>query len=271
MLQKSGYSLKQKIIFWIEDYLFFPNSFQKIISFLLLPFTFIYLLIILLKRVTTSKTNFGIPIVSIGNIVVGGSGKTPVTIALATAYGDTVNPYGSKTANYVLAAPNGAAGAPTFRALVAADIPTLNQNTTGSAATFTSTTQNSQFNSIGIGTAASGTDGEILATNAITSYYSDDRLKTRKGNIKNALEKVKALNGFHYEANEVAQSLGYEVKPEVGVSAQEVQMILPEIVVPAPINDRYLTVHYEKLIPLLIEAIKEQQVQIEELKSKLGN
>ncbi len=86
MLQKSGYSLKQKLIFWIEDYLFFPNSFQKIISFLLLPFTFIYLLIILLKRVTTSKTNFGIPIVSIGNIVVGGSGKTPVTIALAKKY-----------------------------------------------------------------------------------------------------------------------------------------------------------------------------------------
>lgn len=60
-----------------------------------------------------------------------------VTINLATAYGDTLNPYASKTANNFLAAPNGTAGAPTFRAIAAADIPTLNQNTTGNAATAT--------------------------------------------------------------------------------------------------------------------------------------
>ena len=57
------------------------------------------------------------------------------TIALASGYGDTQNPYASKTANYFLASPNGSAGVPTFRAIVAADIPTLNQNTTGTAAT----------------------------------------------------------------------------------------------------------------------------------------
>ena len=62
------------------------------------------------------------------------NGSSAVTIALAASYGDTQNPYASKTANYVLAAPNGSAGAPTFRALVSADIPTLNQNTTGYAA-----------------------------------------------------------------------------------------------------------------------------------------
>ena len=62
-----------------------------------------------------------------------------VTIGLATAYGDTLNPYASKTANNFLAAPNGAAGVPTFRAIVAADIPTLNQNTTGTAANVTGT------------------------------------------------------------------------------------------------------------------------------------
>jgi hypothetical protein len=56
-----------------------------------------------------------------------------VTVSLASGYGDTQNPYASKTANFFLAAPNGTAGAPTFRAIVAADIPTLNQNTTGSA------------------------------------------------------------------------------------------------------------------------------------------
>jgi hypothetical protein len=65
------------------------------------------------------------------------TGTTTPVISLATAYGDTQNPYASKTANYFLAAPNGSSGAPTFRAVVAADIPTLNQNTTGNAGTVT--------------------------------------------------------------------------------------------------------------------------------------
>jgi hypothetical protein len=68
--------------------------------------------------------------------VVSSGGNTPA-ISLAASYGDTQNPYASKTANNFLAAPNGSAGAPTFRAIVAADIPTLNQNTTGTAANVT--------------------------------------------------------------------------------------------------------------------------------------
>lgn len=78
--------MKQKLHLWIEDYLFFPNTFQKIISFLLLPLTFIYMLIILTKRAMAKPIEFGIPIISIGNIIVGGSGKTPVTIKLASKY-----------------------------------------------------------------------------------------------------------------------------------------------------------------------------------------
>ena len=58
-------------------------------------------------------------------------------VSASAGYGDTQNPYTSKTANTFLSAPNGSAGSPTFRAIVAADIPTLNQNTTGSAATLT--------------------------------------------------------------------------------------------------------------------------------------
>lgn len=65
-------------------------------------------------------------------------GATPA-ISLSASYGDTLNPYASKTANFVLAAPNGSAGVPTFRAVVAADIPTLNQNTTGTASNVTGT------------------------------------------------------------------------------------------------------------------------------------
>jgi len=67
------------------------------------------------------------------------SGGTSPVISINANYGDTQNPYASKTQNYVLAAPNGTGGVPTFRALVAADIPTLNQNTTGTAADLSAT------------------------------------------------------------------------------------------------------------------------------------
>ena len=70
--------------------------------------------------------------------IVSSGGSTPA-ISLASAYGDTLNPYASKTANYILAAPNGTAGVPTFRAVLPADIPTLNQNTTGTAGNVTGT------------------------------------------------------------------------------------------------------------------------------------
>ena len=125
-----------------------------------------------------------------------------------------------------------------------------------------------QFGSFGVGTGASGTSGEIRATNNVTAYYSDERLKTKLGNIGNALAKVESLSGFYYEANEIAQALGYEVKKEVGVSAQEVQAIMPEVVAPAPIDDKYLTVRYEKLVPLLIEAIKELSEKVKILEAK---
>ena len=81
--------------------------------------------------------NNGVTSVATNNGITGGTITSTGTIGLATAYGDTVNPYASKTANYVLAAPNGSAGVPSFRAIVAADIPTLNQNTSGNAATAT--------------------------------------------------------------------------------------------------------------------------------------
>ena len=69
-----------------------------------------------------------------GTSPVASSGGATPAISLSSGYGDTLNPYASKTANYVLASPNGSSGVPTFRALVAADVPTLNQNTTGTAA-----------------------------------------------------------------------------------------------------------------------------------------
>jgi hypothetical protein len=81
-------------------------------------------------------SNTGVTSVTGTSPVASSGGATPA-ISLAASYGDTQNPYASKTAKFVLAAPNAANGVPTFRAVVASDIPTLNQSTTGSAATLT--------------------------------------------------------------------------------------------------------------------------------------
>ena len=109
-------------------------------------------------------------------------------------------------------------------------------------------------------------NGAITATGNITAYFSDDRLKTKLGKIENALEKICSLDGFYYEANDLAQSLGYKAVREVGISAQSVQSVLPEIVAPAPIDSKYLTIHYERTVPLIIEAIKELRNEIAALK-----
>ena len=97
--------------------------------------------------------------------VVSSGGNTPA-ISLASGYGDTQNPYASKTANYVLAAPNGSAGAPTFRAIVAADIPTLNQNTTGTAADITASSNSSLTTLSSLSLPGSQVSGNISGNSA---------------------------------------------------------------------------------------------------------
>ena len=111
-------------------------------------------------------------------------------------------------------------------------------------------------------------DGVITCTGNITAFTSDIRLKTEIQPIENAVAKLLKLNGFTYEHNELAESLGYERNGErfSGVSAQDVKEVLPEAVKPAPANADYMTVQYEKLVPLLIEAIKELKAEIDELK-----
>jgi len=89
--------------------------------------------------ITIAATNSGTVTSVTGTSPVVSSGGATPDISLAASYGDTQNPYASKTANFVLAAPDGTAGVPTFRAVVASDIPTLNQNTTGTAAGLSST------------------------------------------------------------------------------------------------------------------------------------
>ncbi len=78
---------KADLAFWIEEYLFYPKNFlQFLLSILLLPFTLVYCVIVIFKRLFSKKIDFNIPIVSIGNLTIGGNGKTPLTIELAKDY-----------------------------------------------------------------------------------------------------------------------------------------------------------------------------------------
>ena len=107
----------------------------------------------------------------------------------------------------------------------------------------------------------------ILCTGDITAFASDERLKENIKPLENALDKVLALSGFTYNFNQIGESLGFDTTiTYVGVSAQQVQAVLPEAVKPAPANPNYNTVQYEKLVPLLIEAIKELKTELDELK-----
>ena len=111
----------------------------------------------------------------------------------------------------------------------------------------------------------------LSVTGDITAFASDDRLKTNRVALTDALEKVCSLNGFTYNFNETAGELGFNTELDyVGVSAQEVQEVLPEAVRPAPVGSDYITVQYEKVVPLLIEAIKELSDKVSALEEKLN-
>ena len=121
--------------------------------------------------------------------------------------------------------------------------------------------------------------GTITATSNITAYSSDERLKDLKGTIDNALDKIDRVNGYYYKWNDTAKeidSTAFKEGIEVGVSAQEIEKVLPEVVTEAPIVNThkldvdYKTVYYDKIVPLLIEGIKELNKKIRKLEEGLN-
>lgn len=113
----------------------------------------------------------------------------------------------------------------------------------------------------GLGTGYFG--GDVIA------YYSDQRLKTNIRPIESALDKISKLGGYYYQPNELALQLkaAKDEKQKLGLIAQEVQKVFPEAIERAPFDmdekggsksgEEYLTVKYERLIPVLLEAVKE--------------
>jgi hypothetical protein len=131
------------------------------------------------------------------------------------------------------------------------------------------TSANAQFNSLGIGMAASATAGRIDATNDIVAFSSSDiRFKENITPIENALDKISKISGntYDWKAENKAEH-GYEGN-DVGVIAQEIEAVLPQLVQTR--ENGFKAVKYDKLVALLIQGIKEQQIQIEELKAKIG-
>jgi len=130
-----------------------------------------------------------------------------------------------------------------------------------------------QFDSFGVGTAASGTTGEIRATNNITAYYSSDiKFKENVKDIDNALDKVNHIGGktFDWTADYIKDHGGedgyFVQKHDIGVIAQDVKAVLPEAV--REREDGSLAVDYPKLVSLAFAAIKELKAEIEQLKGK---
>ena len=123
-------------------------------------------------------------------------------------------------------------------------------------------------------------DNNLRSYYDIIAYASDRRLKENIRPIENAVAKVRTITGMVFDWKDMVRDLGFEpnAKTEVGVFAQDVEAVLPEAVTVAPFDydwkkpgqsisgERYLTVKYEKLVPLLIQAIKEQQDQLDELR-----
>jgi 6-phosphogluconolactonase len=227
--------------------------------------------------IANGTSNINIP-ASGGNInfSVGGSANEAIVTSTGFVVNGSIDATGNITVPVLIS--NIATGTAPLTVTSTTQVANLSVATAGTVTTAaqpnitsTGSLTNTQTSSLGVGTAASGTTGEIRATNNITAYYSSDiRLKENIKNIENSLDLLKQIRGVNFDwtedfINKNGGEDGYFIrKNDVGVIAQEVQAVLPQVV--AKRSDDYLAVRYEKIIPLLIEAIKELSETIDELK-----
>lgn len=117
--------------------------------------------------------------------------------------------------------------------------------------------------------------GELRATGDVVAYYSDSRLKKDVVEIDNPIEKVQAIRGVTYTWNEEKVNVDNRKagKRDIGLIAQEVESIEPLLTSEWATegNETYKTIRYDRIVALLVEGMKEQQKQIEELKEQLKN
>jgi hypothetical protein len=111
--------------------------------------------------------------------------------------------------------------------------------------------------------------GNIYCVGDVITNYSDEKLKDVVGKIENAVEKVCTIDTFYYRPNDIAKALGVADEIQVGVGAGSVEKVAREVVKPSPLSADYKTVMYERLVPYLIESIKEHEKTIQELKQEV--
>lgn len=201
-----------------------------------------------------------------GNLSLGGTvsanGSTGTAGFLLTSSGAGANAYWST-------APSSVAGSNTQ----------IQYNNSGTLAASAGLVFNNTTNAVsisgglGVGTTASSTAGEIRATNNITAYYSSDaRLKENVRPITNALEDLLKLRGVRFDwTDDFIQKSGGEDgyfvrKQDVGIIAQELEAVLPELVIDR--QDGFKAVKYDRIVALLIEAVKELKIEVDLLKQK---
>ena len=115
--------------------------------------------------------------------------------------------------------------------------------------------------------AATGTAGRIDASGDIVAFStSDERLKENIQPIGDALDKVNQISGNEYNWKEEFENIHGFKGNDVGVIAQEIEKVLPQAVIDR--ESGYKAVNYEKIVPLLIEAIKELSLKVKELENK---
>ena len=122
----------------------------------------------------------------------------------------------------------------------------------------------------GVATFTTDNNAACAFTKDVVAYAtSDKRLKDNIKPLDNALDKISKISGVEFDWNDTRDEDGKPLHSykghDVGVIAQEIEEVLPEVVTTR--DNGYKAVKYEKIVPLLIEAIKEQQKQIEELKN----
>jgi hypothetical protein len=151
---------------------------------------------------------------------------------------------------------------------------------------------NNNTNNVGIGTTDPSAYklqviGTIGASGDISASYSDERLKQVTEPIKDVLPILSKINVFRYNCNDVGEKYGYDKsKKELGLSAQEIQKYYPELVSLAPFDsvydsemkqivsksgEDYLTLKYDRLVPILLQGIKELKEEVNDLKVRLSN
>ena len=211
--------------------------------------------------------------------IAGDTGSNTVVVGTDTlTFNGTMNEIVTAVGNdsVTISLPNTVSGLTTVSATNLTSSGTVNVNGTLAmdGTTLIDSTKNI-INVLGLGVGTANTaNNEIRATGDITAFFSDERLKNFHGRITNALNRVLGLNGYYWTPNDTAVELGIAEKDkiQVGVSAQEVNYVLPEVIKAAPISDKteedYMTLDYGKLVPLLIEAIKELNIKIEILENR---